>query len=775
MDQTKEISKLYRPDALDKLQRDDEMSAYPKIPRLFGGEGPGFLRLNPGLNRVAKVPVIMQMETKECGAACLSMICAYYGKDVPLEQTRLDCPVTRNGISAGSIVRAARSYGFEAKGYTLETAALKADKPFPCIIHWNMKHFVVLCGFIKDDAVIISPTKGRQRIDAATFEKSFTGICIKLKPSDSFQKSPKRNRVLDFAKKVLKGHTLSVCIIIIVMVISALFGFIDPYIRKVFLDDILKDTGQIALSRFILIISLIAGAQITVNLFSTLYRLHLSGTLAKKGSSDFMKKLLCLPVSYYDHRSQPELLRRLSKNTTISMSIVDTFAPLVIQIAMMAFYLIVMIRSSLVLTAVGVITVICNLCASRYIALMRLGYARQMINDTSRLSSTTVAGIEMAQMIRACGATDGYLGRWAGYQALMNNASVNYMRIDRLLSALPAYLSAAANYIVMASGVYLTIKGSFTLGMMSAFLGYLSAFMMPADSLLDMGQTITTATADIERIEDVLDQAPDENLGDTNVLYEADALNVPVNKLSGQLSVRNVTFSYDKDDKPNVNDISLEVTQGKRIAIVGRSGCGKTTLVRLLSGLYVPDKGEITYDGMPINRIGHSRFTGSVAVVDQDIRLYDDTVTENIRMFDKSIPDDKVIRAAKDAMIHDEIMSMPEGYESRIAENGINLSGGQRERIDIARALCHDPSLLILDEATGGIDRECERRILDAIKNRGTGCIMITHRPDAIRDFDEIIMMEDGHITDRGTYDELISGNAGFAALVGNDDKTRVI
>ena len=721
---------------------------------------------------VANVPYISPLEHRECGAACLSMVAAYFGKRIPIDQSRVDCGVGRNGVSAGAIVRAAREYGIEAHGYTLETEALRTKVTYPCIIHWRMKHFVVLCGFRGKYAVIVDPDKGRLRIDPETFEKSFTGICLQLSPANDFEPSNEPMGGFGVFGKYLKGLAPVISVTTVVLILNALFGYLDPMLRGVFLDRVLGGSDSAFMLHFIYIMAAVAAAEILISLFDNLFRLYISGKMAEGASYDFLRRLLYLPSDFYDQRSTSELTGRMKKYSNLGMSLVNTLAPLAIQIAMMIFYLIVMIRQSLILTAIGIATVAINLFVSRYIAARRIDHRRRTISDNIRLTSTTVTGLEMMEMIQATGAKEGYMDRWRGYQAVKNNARVNFMRTDRYLAVIPAYLSTAANYVVMASGVLLTIRGEFTLGLMSAFSGYLMAFMMPVDSIINIGQTVTAAGVDLERIEDVMEHPLDPYAG-FDEITGTEAKGVSEDKLSGAAQMRGVTFSYEKYSDPAVKDIDLTLEPQKRIGIVGRSGSGKTTVLRLLTGQYIPDQGDITFDGHSIGDIGHCRFTASVAYVDQEIRLFNDSVLENIRMWDETVSREQVIRAAEDAMIDEDIMAVFGGYDGQIRENGQNLSGGQRQRIDIARALCQDPSVLILDEATGALDEDCERKILDAIKRRGIALILVSHRLSAIRDFDEIIVMDHGTVVSRGTHEELIAGSEAYRSLVETEGEAK--
>ena len=732
--------------------------------------------LVPKKRVVAKTPLIMQLERRDCGAACLSMVAAYYDKWVPLEQTRFDCGVSKNGVSAGAIVRAARSYGFVARGYSLEPDKLKEQGGYPCIIHWNMNHFVVLCGFSRGYAIINDPGKGRVKLPYADFCRDFTGVVIELSPSEDFSPSGHKKSMLSFARKRLAGLGTVVVLMMAVLVINSIFGYINPRMSRFYLDSILSPGDIKNLKSFIMIMALLAVGQTAVSLLQSVYRLKLEGRLAHEGNESFMRKLLSVPYEFFTQRMSGDLLARKEKNASISLSLVGLFGPLLIQAVMMVFFLVVMIRESLILTAIGLFTVALNLFLARFVANKRLDYSRMFLNDTRRLYSLTVMGIGMMESIYASGAEEGFFETWSGYQARKNSGRVSFSKIDAYLNMIPQFLSAASGYVVMMIAVYLTMEGRFTLGMMTAFLGYLSAFMNPAETLISSGKRLTEMRADMEQVEDVMEY-PDDPLCDSGhstghsemSSCHSERSEESFSTMPGPITAAGLTFGYARFEPPVLTDVSVSIPSGAFIAIVGHSGSGKTTLLRLLSGLYQPWSGSVLFDGKPIDAIGHRTFTKQVAVVDQDIYLFNDTIKNNLVMWNDDIRKEDMIRACRDAEIYDDIISRRDSFDAMLSDGGADLSGGQRERLEIARALCGNPSVIILDEATAALDSETERRVLDAIRRRGITCIMVTHRISAIRDCDEILVMDSGQIVERGRHEELFAQNGLYKTLVTNE------
>ena len=712
----------------------------------------------------AKVPVVMQMETLECGAASLAMVMAYYGKWVPLEQVRLDCGVSRDGSNAKNVLVAARSYGFEAQGFRCEVGALKKDMSYPCIIHWNFNHFVVLDGFKGDWAYLNDPARGEVKVSMEEFDRSFTGICLQITPGPDFQPGGKPKSTLAFARKRLVGAGAAVAFVMLSSVIGYLFGIINPIFSRFFMDRLLTGENRELLMPFIALMSVMAVAQVIVAWIQAIYELKISGKMALVGSSTFMWKVLRMPLEFFTQRMAGDILQRQGTNASIAATLVNTFAPLLLNTIMMFFYLIVMLRYSVLLTMVGIVTIILNLLMSQIISAKRVNITRVQMRDSGKLVAATVSGIQMVETIKASGAENGYFQKWSGYQASVNAQSVKYAKLNQYLGLIPALLTTLADAAVLILGVWLSMQGSFTLGKVLLFQGFLSSFMAPASTLISAGQMIQEMRTEMERVEDVMEYPTDSAFAELPLDEDAD-----YSKLTGQIDIKDISFGYSRLGKPLIQNFSMSMKPGSRVAFVGTSGCGKSTLSKLISGLYQPWSGEILFDGKPISEIDHSVFTGSVAVVDQDIVLFEDTIANNIKMWDESIEDFEMILAARDAQIYDDIMAREGGFYSRLTEGGKDLSGGQRQRIEIARVLAQDPSVIIMDEATSALDAKTEYELVKAVKDRGITCIVIAHRLSTIRDCDEIIVLDKGVVVERGTHEELYAKGGFYTELISSD------
>ena len=709
----------------------------------------------------AKVPVIMQMEALECGAACLAMVLAYYGKWVPLEQVRIDCGVSRDGSNMKNVYLAAQSYGLEAHGYRMETEALRKSGTFPCIVHWNFNHFVVLNGFRGNKAVISDPARGTVQIPMEQFDEAFTGLVMTFKPGKNFVPSGKKKSTVSFARKRLKGAAPAVAFVALTSVISCLFGIINPVMSRIFFDRLLTGKAPDWLYPFLTIMVALAVFQIIVQWAHAVYSLKINGKMAVEGNASYMWKVLRLPMEFFSQRMTGDIMQRQATNASIAGTLVQTVAPLVLNTASMLFYLVVMLRYSVLMTLVGIVSLTVNVFVAQYLSQRRINVTRVQMRDAGKLASATLAGISMTETIRSSGAEEGFFRRWSGYQASVNTQQVKYATLDARIGLIPQFISTACNYAVLFLGVWLAMEGQFTLGMITTFQGLLASFMGPVATLVSAGQTIAEMRTDMERVEDVM-QYPD----DPALQYGADNETETYAKLKGEVELQNVTFGYSRLGNPVVSDFSMHLKPGSRIAVVGASGCGKSTVSKLITGLYQPWEGRILFDGKPISQIPRSVLTGSVAMVDQDIVLFEDTIANNIRMWDESIADFEVILAARDAQIHDDILQRPGGYQGKLTENGKDLSGGQRQRLEIARVLAQDPSVIILDEATSALDARTEYELVKAVKDRGISCIVIAHRLSTIRDCDEIIVLDKGHIVERGTHEELYKKGGAYAELV---------
>lgn len=706
----------------------------------------------------AKVPVVMQMEALECGAASLAMVMAYHGKWIPLERMRTECGVSRDGSNAMSLISAGRKNGMEAKAFRYDLDMVK-EIPTPAIIHWNFNHFVVLCGFNKKGAVLNDPARGRVTVSMKEFDAAFTGVVLTFNPGEDFQPGGQKKSIISFARKRLKGTKTAFIFVIIMGILAAVLDIIKPLLSKMFMDSILSGDHPEWLINFLWFMIVILAFSLIVAYLQSVYLRKIEGKFAIIANSEFLWHVLRLPMNFFSQRYAGDLAGRQSLNQSITNNLIGDLAPIGLNLMMLLLYLVIMVKYNIWLTLVGIITVLINIYSARLVSEKIMNISRVVMREQGKVESTTTSGIEMIETIKASGAESGFFERWSGYMAREANEGSRLLTTSIYFNTLPQFLTGLANTAVIILGAFMIVKGSFTVGMLLAFQGFISSFMNPAMSLTNVGTMIQQMRASMERVEDVLEYEPDVFYNDKEESEESAA------KLSGDIKLKDVTFGYSTMAPPLIEDFSIDIKPGSKIAFVGGSGCGKSTMTKLISGLYKPWSGTIEFDGKPMEDIPRMVFTGSVAVVDQDIILFEDSIANNIKMWDNSIEDFEIILAAKDARMHEEII-LRDGYDCKLTEGGKNFSGGQRQRLEIARVLAQDPTIVILDEATSALDAKTEFEVINAIKDRGITCIVVAHRLSTIRDCDEIVVMDNGQVIERGTHESLMELNGKYTELI---------
>jgi NHLM bacteriocin system ABC transporter peptidase/ATP-binding protein len=712
-----------------------------------------------------KVPQIMQMEALECGAACLDMICAYWGKWVPLEKCRTDCGVSRDGSSALNVVKAARSYGLDARGYRYEPEELRERGLFPCICHVGFNHFIVVRGFRGDKVFVNDPARGETKLSLEEFDKTFTGVALQFFPTEDFVQDGERASVKEFALARLKGASAAMVFVALTSAIAAALNAVSPIMSQIFLDSLLTTKHPDWFAPFMVMLVAFGVVQVTISALNAIYLLRVEGKMSATSNSSFLWKLLHMPMEFFSQRMAGDIMQRMSTNATIAQTIVSQLAPLLVNAVMLVVYLWLMVTYSPLLATVGILSVLVQLVCARLISKRRVNATRVSMRDSANLSSTTMNGISMIDTLKAQGVEPGFFRRWAGFQASVNSQSVKMERETRVLGMMPSIVSTVCNAAVLGLGVWLILAGEFTSGALLSMQSLISQFSAPAQSFIGVMQSFQELRTDMERIKDVMDY-PEDPLARAE---EADAPTEGMEKLKGEVELKNVTFGYSRLGKPVVKDFSIHVRPGGCIALVGASGCGKSTIAKIVSGLYMPWEGEVLVDGKPLAEVPRAIRTSSIAVIDQDIVLFHDTISNNIRLWDSSIEDYEVILAARDAGIHDVIMSRPDGYDHVLSEGGKDLSGGQRQRVEIARALAMDPTILVMDEATSALDAQTEAEVMSAVRKRGITLIVIAHRLSTVRDADEIVVFENGGVAERGTHEELYAAGGAYTRLVSQE------
>jgi len=710
--------------------------------------------------KYAKTPTVFQMEATECGAASLTMILGYFGKHIPLEQMRVETGVSRDGCNAGNILLAAQKFGLETHGYRKDLDAL-FTMPVPAIIHWNFNHFVVWEGKKGDHCYINDPAVGRRRLTVKDMDESFTGIVLTFKPTETFERTKGDNSFLTFVAGRLKGQYEAIAALIIMGLFLVFPGLLTPVFTQLFIDDILLGGNVDWMST---LIAVMIGTLI-IQAFLTYYRGRMLLRLQKKmtllSSHGMLTHMLRLPSNFFEQRYAGDLSERVTNNENVNIFLAGDLAQTVLNCIVAAFYLILLFIYSPLLTMIGVVCIGIELSIMALASKSMKDYSQKAQLEHGKMSGTLFSGLSITSTLKASGTENAFIARLLGNYAKSIDMKEQMGKRQEFINAIPEISGQLLTIITLIVGGLQIIKGNMTAGMLIGYTALQAAFVLPVNDLSGFIQRIQTAKADMARVEDIMRYKEDEK-------YEVSEYADKKGKLDGRVELKNVSFGYNILEDPLVTDFSFVLSPGKSIAFVGMSGSGKSTVSKICSGLYTPWSGDILLDGIPMKKIMPEVIASSIATVSQDITLFSGTIKENLTMWNKYIDDDDIIRAAKDACIHDAINSKPGAYDFVLSENGDNLSGGQRQRLEIARALVLSPSILIMDEATSALDPIVEKRIIDNIKRRGCTCIIVAHRLSAIRDCDEIVVMDRGKIVQRGTHEELAATEGHYQNLIRN-------
>lgn len=711
------------------------------------------------MGKIAKVPVMIQMEAVECGAACLGMILAWHKKWLPLEQLRKDCGVSRDGCNARQIMMAARNYGMETTAYRMEPDEI--EDMAPSIIHWNFNHYVVYKGKRGKYHYINDPGKGAVKVTDEDFNKSFTGVVLTFKPGAGFSKGGSRTSILGFVRRRLKNTGAAAFFILVTGVLAAITAIATPVFSQIFMDDILSGKNPDFFWPFMCAFLGVLAVSFLTECLKGIYMRKYNAAMELEANTNFFWHILRLPVDFFSQRYLGDIMMRQKSNQSISGTLVQDLAPIAINMAMMVLYLIFMLKYSILLTIIGLGSMVLNMVLINIISTRKVAYSNISERNSGKYYGVTMSCLENIESIKAAGAETGFFGHWAGYLTSTYNSSIGFEKWDMVSGIFPQILQSLTSNAILLTGAWLIMDGQFTIGMLMAFQGFMYSFTAPSQHLISSAEMLIQMRTKMERVEDVLNYPVEEENG---------SLGKTVNgKLKGAIELKNVTFGYNNFFPPQIQDFSMKVEPGKSVAIVGMSGCGKSTIAKLITGLYPPSEGEILFDGRHRSEISNEEFMNSVAMVDQNAIMFDDTIASNIKMWDSSIEDFAMHMACNDAQIREDIITRPEGFNTRLAKGGRNFSGGQIQRMEIATALAREPVILIMDEATSALDVETEKRIMDSIKKMGITLIIIAHRLSTVRDCNEILVMEKGKVVERGTHQQLMAKGTIYRDLVSSN------
>lgn len=704
---------------------------------------------------------MIQMEAVECGAAALGMILGYFGRYVPLEQLRIDCGVSRDGSRAGNMVSAARSYGLVAGGLRKDMDELK-DMKFPFIVFWNFNHFVVVDGYGPSEWYLNDPATGPRKVFNQEFDESFTGVVLTFEPGPHFKKGGHKTSLLHSLKERASGLGRPILYAVAAGMGLAFLGLVIPAFSKVFVDQYLvgRHHDWIKPLLWAMGLTLVLQAVLTWLQQNVLLRLELKLSIAT--SSGFLSHILRLPTVFFSQRFTGEIGSRVALNDRVAQLLSGQLAVNAIHLMMAVFFVLVMFSYDVTLTLAGISIAAINLLALQYVSRKRRDLNKRALQEEGKMLGFSMSGVQIIETVKAMGGESDFFSKWSGYQAKAVNSELEMTKYTRYLNVVPQLLAGLNTAVILGLGALKVIEGWMTIGELVAFQALMVSFMTPVNNLVILGSQLQDVDGDLQRLDDVLHNDADPHLSRTESLDDPAG---PV-KLTGRLKLKNVTFGYSPLEAPLIRDFSLTLNPGSRVALVGTSGSGKSTIVKLVVGLYELWQGEILFDGKPLKTIPRPVAANSLALVEQDIVMFEGTVRGNLTLWDDLVSDEVVVRAARDACIHDIVSARPAGYEGTVDEGGANFSGGERQRLEIARALIGNPTILIMDEATSALDPLMEKTIDDNIRRRGCTCLIVAHRLSTIRDSDEIVVLDRGKVVQRGTHDELCSVDGPYLRLI---------
>ncbi|MCC6318083.1 MAG: NHLP family bacteriocin export ABC transporter peptidase/permease/ATPase subunit [Gemmatimonadaceae bacterium] len=745
---------------------------------------PGRQGERPRVVARAKTPTILQMEAVECGAAALAMVLAHHGRWVPLEELRVACGVSRDGSKASNVLKAARTYGLVAKGYKKEPAQLR-EMPVPMVLHWNFNHFVVFEGFRNGMAHLNDPATGPMTVSEAEFDQSFTGVALTFERGEEFRTGGAAPSLLSALARRLPGAHGALLFILLAGLALVLPGVVTPTFSKVFVDDVLvKGLSDWVkpLLWLMLITAIISGVLVWIQ---QRYLLRLETKLAIETSGRFFWHVLRLPAAFFTQRYAGDIGNRVTINDRIARLVSSDLATTALNAIVIVFYAVLLFQYDILLAGIGVLTAGLNLLALKYVSRRREDLSRRLLQDRGKLMGTAMGGLQTIETLKATGSESDFFSRWAGYQAKVSNAYQDLQFTSQMLSVVPPCLMALNTAMILGVGGLRVMDGHMSMGLLIAFQSLMSLFITPVNRMMDLGSMAQEVKGDLARLDDVLRASRDPLTGapaTSRTVGEPEEASAPLvpaearaaglssqTKLSGRLELRDVSFGYSVLEPPLIERFSLVLRPGSRVALVGGSGSGKSTVAKLVAGLYEPWEGTIHFDGRSRQEIPRDLLTTSIGVVDQDIAMFEDSIEHNLALWDSTVPEQDLVSAARDACIHEEVAARPSGYQSRMEEGGRNFSGGQRQRMEIARALVNNPSILILDEATSALDPTTEKVIDDNLRRRGCTCLIVAHRLSTIRDCDEIILLDRGRVVQRGTHADLHAVDGPYRRLIASE------
>lgn len=707
-----------------------------------------------------KTPVVLQMEAIECGAACIAIIAEHFGLVKPLEYWREACGVSRDGVKAKQMLTAARNHGLDAKGFKTDAEGL-VGLTWPLVVFWEFNHFLVLEGLDAESAWLNDPAVGPRRVSREEFEKGFTGVALHVSAGESFEREGKRKSAWDFLKERLSGAQAALGLILATGFLLTVPNLVVPTFNRIIADYFILESHPDWYWPMVASMSAVAAAQALLTWMQGRQLLRLDAKLALTGTATFFWHALHLPLRYFAHRNASEVGSRTILNDKIAGTATNRLAAAVIGTLTMVVYGIVMLQYNVGLTVLAVLFAALNLLVLRLVQERQTNINRRLLVEEARYYSLASRGLQNVEDLLASGGATRFTNKLLGHHADVISQRQKLGTNSTLLDALPKLLGTFGILALMLFGGLDVMNGVITVGMLIAFQMLMGLFSAPVGQLLGLGSDIQTMTGEMERLDDVLLHPKDAPLEVNEGGFEK-----PLVQLQGDVAFKDVSFAYSTYAPAALDKLSFSVSRGECVALVGVSGGGKSTIARLIAGLYEPTAGKILFDGIAAGELDRAIVSDAIGYVDQDVKLFEGTVAENLAMSDVSPASDLLISCAKAACIYEVIMGRPGGFSARVAPGGSNFSGGERQRIELARALMRKPAILLLDEATSALDAETERAVINNLLELGTTVIFVSHRLTALQWFDTIHMLKDGTIVESGSFSELCRRSGPFIELL---------